>query len=76
MVVWIEKLPGSVAKSQDRVVAGDEIIMTETILTYVILLAVLVLFYGVFWHNRSARELAQMEAETKSDEGLRPKRSS
>jgi len=37
---------------------------------YVIALAFLCLFYGLFWNNRTARELARLEnPATKRDEG-------
>jgi hypothetical protein len=45
-------------------------------ITYLISLTVLALFYGSVWHNRSAREPIHLDKETEHDEGLSAKRSS
>ena len=76
MLLPKRKLTSSVVATKHYWDLKDKMIMTETILAYVIALTVLVLFYSLFWHNRSARERAHMDAETKRDEGLRPKHSS
>jgi hypothetical protein len=38
--------------------------------TYMVALAVLALFYGLFWNNRTAKELASLDNPvTKQDDG-------